>query len=74
MAENPFASNASLDTNPFDDPTSRAPHHDARAEELARRERELVAREAELNKRADQIKTHGKNNWPFCEQSRPDPS
>jgi len=68
MTENPFASNASLDTNPFDDPTApsaQASTLDTRAEDLARRERELAAREAELNKRADQIRTHGKNNWPF---------
>ncbi|KAG8902956.1 Protein phosphatase PP2A regulatory subunit B [Tulasnella sp. 403] len=69
LSENPFASNASLDTNPFDDPTtSNYPSSaalDNRAEELARRERELAAREAEVNKRAEQVRTHGRNNWPF---------
>ncbi|KIO28172.1 hypothetical protein M407DRAFT_184171 [Tulasnella calospora MUT 4182] len=70
-AENPFASNASLDQNPFDasdpfsDPTStRSAGTDARAADLARREQELAAREAELNQRAEHIKTHGRNNWP----------
>jgi len=69
MHENPFASNASLDTNPFDDPTAAAKPYpsslDTRAEDLARRERELAAREAEVNARANQLRTHGKNNWPF---------
>jgi len=66
--ENPFASNASLDTNPFDDPTAPPSYTggiDPRAEDLARRERELAAREAELNRRAEQVRTHGRNNWPF---------
>ncbi|KAG8861205.1 hypothetical protein FRB96_003155 [Tulasnella sp. 330] len=70
LHENPFASNASLDTNPFDDPSTK-PYGvststlDTRAEDLARRERELAAREAEVNARAEQVRTHGKNNWPF---------
>ncbi|KAG9010954.1 hypothetical protein FRB94_009434 [Tulasnella sp. JGI-2019a] len=69
--ENPFASNASLDMNPFDDPTSTKPYGassatlDSRAEDLARRERELAAREAEVNARAEHVRTHGRNNWPF---------
>lgn len=71
--DNPFASNQSLDMNPFDDPTSHS-HGGAtgngmqdRAEELNRRERELAAREAELTKKAEHIRVHGRNNWPFCE-------
>lgn len=70
LTENPFASNASLDTNPFDDPATLNSYPttnvDARAEDLARRERELAAREAALNQKAEHIRVHGRNNWPFC--------
>ncbi|KII88427.1 hypothetical protein PLICRDRAFT_41589 [Plicaturopsis crispa FD-325 SS-3] len=62
FTQNPFASTHSLDTNPFDDP---APvQAQARAEELARRERDLEAREAALNNRQEFVRTHGRNNWP----------
>ncbi|KAF8580869.1 scamp-domain-containing protein, partial [Ramaria rubella] len=65
LTDNPFASTHSLDTNPFDDPSDppTGPHSD-RLEELNRRERELQAREQELNKKAEHIRTHGKNNFP----------
>jgi hypothetical protein len=42
----------------------------ARAEELRRREQELERREAELANRAENIRKHGRNNWPFCECGR----
>jgi hypothetical protein len=34
-------------------------------EELNRRERDLAAREQALNQRAEHIRLHGRNNWPF---------
>lgn len=68
--QNPFASSHSLDTNPFDDPTTPAPptarSEATRLEELRQRERDLERREEELNKKAEHIRTHGKNNWPPC--------
>jgi len=67
--ENPFASNASLDMNPFDDPTTTSAYTpsdlNTQAADLARRERELAAREAAVNKQADHVRKHGRNNWPF---------
>ncbi|THH26466.1 hypothetical protein EUX98_g7726 [Antrodiella citrinella] len=73
--ENPFASTHSLDANPFDDPsplssTSKFPpgstdDHAVRLEELNRRETELARRETELGQKADYIRKHGRNNWPF---------
>jgi len=76
ITENPFASNQSLDTNPFDDPTpthstqfpSDVQQHDGhpdRAADLARRERELSAREQELARKQEHLRKHGRNNWPF---------
>ncbi|KAG1827212.1 scamp family-domain-containing protein [Suillus subaureus] len=65
FTENPFASSHSLDTNPFDDPSSKqAAEHDAHSEDISRRERDLERRERELNQRAEHIRTHGRNNWP----------
>ncbi|KIY72155.1 scamp-domain-containing protein [Cylindrobasidium torrendii FP15055 ss-10] len=66
--ENPFGSTNSLDQNPFDDPNPPAATRqdsDARLEQIRQREAELERREQELNQRAEQIKHHGKNNWPF---------
>ncbi|KAF9053737.1 scamp-domain-containing protein [Hymenopellis radicata] len=60
--ENPFASTHSLDTNPFDDPQSNAEAR--RLEELRQREADLERRERELSQKADNIRKHGKNNWP----------
>jgi len=67
LTENPFASTHSLDRNPFDDPAAPSTDFaaDARAAQLAQRERDLERREQELNQRAEQIRTHGSNNWPF---------
>ncbi|KAG8925115.1 hypothetical protein FRC03_009082 [Tulasnella sp. 419] len=67
LTENPFASNQSLDTNPFDDPATSTQYSTStndRAAELERRERELAAREQALNAKAEHIKKHGRNNWP----------
>jgi hypothetical protein len=71
LTENPFASNASLDTNPFDDPTAAYPSAPAndRAADLARRERELAAREEQVRQREQNVRTIGAKNWPFCESS-----
>lgn len=67
LTENPFASNHTLDANPFDDPSDPVPTSQAdRLEELNRRERELQAREQELNKKAEHIRVHGRNNFPPC--------
>ncbi|TCD64648.1 hypothetical protein EIP91_003808 [Steccherinum ochraceum] len=73
--ENPFASTHSLDANPFDDPsplssTSKFPPsgsdvHIVRQQELDQRERDLERREAELTNKAEHIRKHGRNNWPF---------
>lgn len=41
----------------------------SREEELQRRERELEQRERDLQQRANQIKKHGRNNWPFCKSA-----
>lgn len=38
-----------------------------RLADIQRRERELEQRERDLQNRADHIKKHGRNNWPFCE-------
>ncbi|KAF8197447.1 scamp family-domain-containing protein [Pholiota molesta] len=52
--QNPFASTHSLDTNPFDDPSSQrsagavSPNAAARLEEIRRREADLERREADL--------------------------
>ncbi|KAI0054137.1 scamp-domain-containing protein [Auriscalpium vulgare] len=75
ITKNPFASTASLDTNPFDDPfADQASQHQtpqyahelnaSRAADLERRERDLERREQELSQKADHIRTHGRNNWP----------
>jgi secretory carrier-associated membrane protein len=39
----------------------------SRLADIERRERELESRERDLQNRADHIKKHGRNNWPFCE-------
>lgn len=62
---NPFASTHSLDANPFDDPPSDVSHAN-RLEDLNRRERELQNREQELTRKADNIRKHGRNNFPPC--------
>ncbi|KAJ3564056.1 hypothetical protein NP233_g8549 [Leucocoprinus birnbaumii] len=64
--ENPFASSHSLDVNPFDDPPQQQQSsYNTRLEELQRREADLERRETELNQKADHIRKHGRNNWPF---------
>ncbi|CAL1704699.1 unnamed protein product [Somion occarium] len=72
FTQNPFASTHSLDANPFDDPTPYAsnsvlPKDDSatRLEALSQRERDLERREQELNQKAEHIRKHGRNNWPF---------
>lgn len=62
---NPFASTHSLDANPFDDPPSDVSHAN-RLEDLNRRERELQNREQELSRKADNLRRHGRNNFPPC--------
>ncbi|KAH9951467.1 scamp family-domain-containing protein [Amylocystis lapponica] len=71
--DNPFSSTHSLDTNPFDDPTTvqptsgsnfPTPDHAARMEELRQRELELERRERELNQKSEHIRKFGRNNWP----------
>ena len=64
QAENPFASTHSLDANPFEDPPLQS--EATRAEQLRQRELDLERREVELNQRADHLRKHGRNNWPFC--------
>lgn len=72
LTENPFASTATLDNNPFDDPTTaNSTFHQQesrsaglRQADLERREQELAAREAALNERAEHIRKHGRNNFP----------
>ncbi|KAK1228425.1 hypothetical protein PQX77_008563 [Marasmius sp. AFHP31] len=59
--QNPFASSHSLDANPFDDPQDE---HNARMEQIRQREADLERRETELNKRAEQVRNHGRKNWP----------
>ncbi|KAJ7109435.1 scamp family-domain-containing protein [Mycena epipterygia] len=62
---NPFASTHSLDTNPFDDPTPAPQSGDAvRLDQLRQRELDLERREQELAAKADNIRKHGRNNWP----------
>ncbi|GLB34902.1 putative SCAMP family protein [Lyophyllum shimeji] len=65
---NPFASTHSLDTNPFDDPSPYQSQPSAaeasRLEEIRRREADLERREQELNAKADNLRHHGKANWP----------
>ncbi|KAG5634373.1 hypothetical protein H0H81_002206, partial [Sphagnurus paluster] len=70
---NPFASTHSLDTNPFDDPSTPTPYKTqptaaeaSRLEEIRRREADLERREQELNTKADNLRRHGKANWPPC--------
>jgi hypothetical protein len=78
ITKDPFASTASLDLNPFDDPfpdqdsinkPSQNSHEPApsRATDLDRRERDLESRERELQQKAETIRKHGRNNWPPCE-------
>ncbi|KIL69801.1 hypothetical protein M378DRAFT_157037 [Amanita muscaria Koide BX008] len=63
---NPFSSTHSLDANPFDDPPPQSTAAEAaRLEELRRREQDIERREAELSRKADHLRRHGKNNWPF---------
>lgn len=70
ITKNPFGSTNSLDTNPFDDPfaepssTYAQEQHAARAVELNQRERDLERREQELNNKAENIRKHGRSNWP----------
>jgi hypothetical protein len=61
--ENPFASSHSL-SDPFDDPAPSQADA-ARLEAIRQREADLDRRERELSERAEIIKHHGKNNWPF---------
>ncbi|KZP19482.1 scamp-domain-containing protein [Athelia psychrophila] len=63
LTQNPFASTHSLDANPFDDPEP-APAAPSAVHQLNERERDLERREAELNVKTEQIRTHGRNNWP----------
>ncbi|KAF8503448.1 scamp family-domain-containing protein [Russula emetica] len=75
ITKDPFASTASLDVNPFDDPfpdqdsinkPSQYSHELAapRVADLDRRERDLESRERELQQKAETIRKHGRNNWP----------
>ncbi|KXN86883.1 Secretory carrier-associated membrane protein 2, partial [Leucoagaricus sp. SymC.cos] len=64
--ENPFASSHSLDANPFDDPPQhQQASYSTRLEDIQRREADLERREAELSQKAEHIRKHGRNNWPF---------
>ncbi|TFK76382.1 scamp-domain-containing protein [Pluteus cervinus] len=63
--QNPFASTHSLDHNPFDDPQPVNTSSDARLDAIRQREQDLERREQELNAKADHIRKHGRNNWPF---------
>lgn len=76
--KDPFSSSASLDVNPFDDPfadqdsVNKAPQYlpeltASRAADLERREQELERRERELHQKSENIRKHGRNNWPRCE-------
>jgi len=78
MTKDPFASTASLDVNPFDDPfadqdsvNKTSPYsHELAASQVAnleRRERDLELRERELHQKAETIRKHGRNNWPPCQ-------
>jgi hypothetical protein len=76
--KDPFSSSASLDVNPFDDPfadqdsVNKTPQYlpeltASRAADLERREQDLERRERELHQKAENIRKHGRNNWPRCE-------
>ena len=78
--KNPFSSSASLDVNPFDDPfadqdsVNKTPQYlpeltASRAADLDRREQDLERRERELHHKAENIRKHGRNNWPRCKFS-----
>ncbi|KAN0140740.1 SCAMP family domain containing protein [Lactarius tabidus] len=73
--KDPFSSSASLDVNPFDDPfadqdsVNKTPQYlpeltASRAADLERREQDLERRERELHQKAENIRKHGRNNWP----------
>ncbi|KAI0807559.1 scamp family-domain-containing protein [Fomes fomentarius] len=63
--ENPFASSHSLDTNPFEDPTTvQQTDNAAKLEQIRQRELDLERRERELAQKTDHIRRHGRNNWP----------
>ncbi|KAI0748152.1 scamp-domain-containing protein [Daedaleopsis nitida] len=63
--ENPFASSHSLDTNPFEDPSSiQQADHAAKLEQIKQRELDLERRERELAQKTDHVRRHGRNNWP----------
>ncbi|VDB83043.1 unnamed protein product [Peniophora sp. CBMAI 1063] len=74
ITQNPFASSASLDKNPFEDPFSEpAPQSNylgggasasSRQAELDAREAELERRERELNQRQEHVRRFGRNNFP----------
>lgn len=73
FTENPFASSHSLDANPFDDPADVSTtasqsnvDHAAKLDELRHREQDLERREQELANKAENIRRHGRNNWPPC--------
>jgi hypothetical protein len=87
MTKDPFASTASLDANPFDDPfadedsinkPSQSSHElpASHVADLDRRERDLERRERELHQKAETIRKQGRNNWPpgdypLCSIMRP---
>lgn len=83
MTKDPFASTASLDVNPFDDPfadqdsiskPSQQHSHElaaSRVADLDRRELDLDRRERELHQKAETIRKQGRNNWPPCEYPLP---
>ncbi|KAI0035913.1 scamp family-domain-containing protein [Vararia minispora EC-137] len=71
ITQNPFASSASLDKNPFDDPFADTtpsatvyPGTTVRQADLDQRERDLERRERELQQRSEHIRKHGRNNFP----------
>lgn len=64
--ENPFASTHSLDANPFEDPPAPSANDATRLEQLRQRELDLERREREVTAKADQMRRHGRNNWPPC--------
>jgi secretory carrier-associated membrane protein len=75
MTKDPFASTASLDVNPFDDPfadqdsinkPSQYSHELAasRVADIDRREHDLERRERELHQKAETVRKQGRNNWP----------
>jgi hypothetical protein len=63
--QNPFASTHSLDANPFDDDPPSTDANAARLEEIRQRELDLERREQALHQKAEHIRVHGRNNWPF---------